>query len=241
MSGGSATNECAEGNTLSIMGDQSAVVSLGISCQTYYQIRENVDVVREELGDASLIPQAFPLDGLICPPYEASALILGGSRFPSEHDVTQESIPRWRGRNIVFPHAFKGADNRYAVGETYGEVKQKFVARWRRFDRLTSVKYLLFVVSNTQNELGRQCGEYGLPKPTLRASEVNLLSRSLKEKFGNHASLLAITREDLFVSDAYDNHFDLHFHTEDESGWQGDSSPWRESLQAITRRMREGK
>lgn len=225
---------------MSVMGDQSAVVSVGISCQTYYQIRENIDVIREELHDASLSPQAFPLDGLICPPCEASALIRGESRFPSKFDVTQEPVPRWRGRNIVFPHAFKGSDSHYDIGETYDEVKQKFFARWRRFDRLNSMKNLLFVVSNTQNELGRQCSEYGLPKPTLMASEVNLLSRSLKEKFGNHASLLVISREDLFVSDAYEKHFDLRLHPVDKLGWQGDRYPWRESLQTITRRMREG-
>ena len=92
---------------MSVVGRNLGVISLGMSCQSALQIRDNVDVLKRVCGDETLTASGLPFDSIVCPPESAIKMLRTDTYFPpSSDDVTLFRGAYWRDYNVYFRHEF---------------------------------------------------------------------------------------------------------------------------------------
>jgi len=132
---------------MSLIGARTAVVSLGVSCQTARQIRRNQALLSTRLGDA-LQPLSLPLDWMFVPPDAMARLLRSAIRVPPQRgELIAAEQPFWARHGIWLWH------DPVANDADFTALQARQTRRWVRFDALGALDRRVFVVSNTQNNL----------------------------------------------------------------------------------------
>jgi len=132
---------------MSLIGAHTAVVSLGVSCQTARQIRLNQTLLSARLGDA-LQPLSLPLDWMFAPPDAVARLLRSPIRVPPRRgELIAAEQPFWARHGVWLWHDAVSSDADFAA------LQARQTRRWARFDALGALERRVFVVSNTQNNL----------------------------------------------------------------------------------------
>jgi hypothetical protein len=211
---------------MSLIGAETAVVSLGASCQTARQIRLHQALLSERLGDA-LLPQSLPFDWIFAPPAAAARLLRGPVRVPpgpAELLVTQQ--PFWLRHGVWLWHDPLEAEGDFAA------MQDRQARRWARFLALRALRRRVFVVSVTQNNLdgvanaAPQSLDFRLTRARMRA-----LADAVTEVFGPEGnSLVFLAYADRLAPDALAAGFPLAVLERDGTDHEGSDVQWAAAL-----------
>lgn len=161
---------------MSAASSMVSIVSLGVSCQTAIQIRRYVlslpaaDQTFDELGKELILSKSsFPFDWRIQPVKSLIQMAETGTFFPETPNEmlarsgTYESgdpPPFWTRMNCFLWHDFKASEAHWEIDATFAATKEKYDHTIGKFLGLSSER-LIFVVSNTQNNLVNMSGPDG--------------------------------------------------------------------------------
>ncbi|TNC12760.1 hypothetical protein FF100_13940 [Methylobacterium terricola] len=137
---------------MSAFGQRTAIISLGVSCQTAWQIDRHVDLLSSLTGEP-LTRATGPFDWLIMPPRSFASWMRAGGRFPDHpREIVCHPNFYWPAHNLHFWHEFT-RDDVIALDETFEATRAKFAYLLDRFAELKRFRRCLFFVSNTQANL----------------------------------------------------------------------------------------
>lgn len=207
---------------MTAIGRRAAVVSLGLSCQTAFQVRRHAPLLRSLLDDELRVVRS-PFDWMIVPLLSSAAMIAAGEFFPrSMAELDWCRHPYWRRYDCFFWHDDDVFDN---PGRFIG----RFAASSANLERLHAVPRRIFIVSNGQNSLPHLASSVGgLPirftdggvaaladaiEARWGASELYLLGCSSLNECKNRSGFAALTPDDTV--------------------WEGHDGQWRDILSAI--------
>jgi hypothetical protein len=188
---------------MSAFGTETAIISLGVSCQTAWQIDRHVDLLSDLLGEP-LVKATGPFDWLIMPPASFASWMGAGGLFPDHPgEIVVHPNFYWPRHNLHFWHEFT-RDGVVALDETFAQTKMKFTYLLDRFSGLKTFRRCLIFVSNTQSNL----------------DEVVRVSPTMNFHFGREA-MAALTQA---VRDTIGPAGEIHFVT-DRDGTGADPDP----------------
>lgn len=221
---------------MSVLGRETAVVSLGSSCQTAHQVKQNAQLLSDLAGEA-LVPRRFPFDWLICPIVSMTGWIASEDPFPGDiGELTphsQEGTFHWRRRELFFWHDFK-IKGKSELASTFHPTREKYTNLFTLFRDLKTVRNLLFIVSNTQNNLETALGDHYDPASfSFTRDNAEALRNTVEGKLGRACRFLFVSYEDRCDRDfanASGNGIRIARIAKDRSEWKGDDAAWRNIL-----------
>lgn len=214
---------------MSLVGVNSAVISLGVSCQTTKQILFHQALFEQYFGEP-LIEENHYFDYLICPVRAAESTLRLKSWFPQRKNLGMAHTPFWKTRGLYFWHSFSAhkttPDELY---RDYEKHKSKYRYLGAKLEGLRG-KRIVIIVSNTQNSLETMHTETGRHFPrTLKAAELRALKRRADAFFGVKTQMLVVTRRGIFRG-LWCPGINLAFIGPDGSKWEGDTVQWGEAI-----------
>lgn len=210
----------------------TALVSVGISCQTAMQLEQNEAWIGDFLGGTPEF-KTTPFDWLICGPSAACKMIEQRQFFPpstAELDFHQRSgarMARWSGRDCYYWHEAKAAADPDLA-------RAKFEHLASNFDAVRKFRRRIFIFSNTQNNLSEVAAETGLDI-MLTDTLLDELRAVLTREFGS-SELYAVSYADRNTVATPSNKLALFNIRPDASNVLGDSEEWRKVFSDILRR-----
>ncbi|SMF66085.1 hypothetical protein SAMN02982989_3437 [Xaviernesmea oryzae] len=218
---------------MSLTGNNVAVLSIGMSCQTSHQIREHASLLREVTGDPSLKVKALPFDWLISQPTSTLSILQSVKRFPDLDELAmRQGKPYWPRHNVYFWHAFKNDEQQFDIPGTYNMVRETMLMRWERFSNAVIGRRLILVMSNTQNDLDGHCRAAGTMSSIFQMSKLNSIAREIRQILAPSAEIVVVSRRDRMLADEEPRGIKLFYHQPDSSRWEGDNAQWAETLTA---------
>ncbi len=209
---------------MSVSGPTTAIVSLGMSCQSARQIRTNAEVIGAILGEEVGRNAQF-FDGLIAPPAGLARLFEDGFPLFSRDDIAEgPGHPTWSAYAIRFLHHFRdddGAD----IDRFFDHDLSRFTHLRDKFLALAAVPRLVFVISNSQNNLTEVAAETAIERIDFNREEIGRLREAVQAFLGRRCEFILVSTPDRRGS--LDDP-DLHLLTPDDSEWTGDTRQWRE-------------
>jgi hypothetical protein len=223
---------------MSLIGQSTAIISLGSSCQTAEQLRVNAHALSDSL-DQDFAHIRLPFDWIIASPASTTGWLNDGLAFPAS-PVELEAMPDypnaflWRRRNIYFWHDFQtatGTDLHTAFAATAAQYA------WcaAKFQALATMRRVILVVANTQNNLQRTLPPAdAFENYTFTAANLVALKRAVENFLGRSCEMLCLTRPDRSAADlrgipAHD--IMLAEMPRETSAWEGHAPSWRELMQ----------
>jgi hypothetical protein len=209
---------------MSAVSENTAFISLGMSCQSASQIRKGAEVMSEALGE-TVEPDRHFFDGLISPVAGLAQLFEDG--FPMFDRAALERDPDhpvWKPYGLRFLHHFRGEDGIPDIDRYYSEDLSRFSYLREKFLSLVETPRIVFVISNSQNNLDQVADETGLERLDFDNAELDRLQSAVDGFFGRPHEYLVVShwqrhggirRPDMWILDA------------DDSDWNGDKSQWR--------------
>jgi len=220
---------------MSAYGKKTAVISLGVSCQTAWQIKKQVELV-SELVEEPLKPTTYPFDWLIIPPSSFVSWLQNGLKPPSSAgEIITHPNFYWPKHNLHFWHEFT-IENRVALLETFQQTQDKFNYLIERFLSHRTAKRCIFFVSNTQSNL--DVVKSVSPPMDFHFSRQLMATvvASVRKCFGPASEVHFVTRYDGIGVDP-DPDFSIQRIAQDTSEVLGDDAAWAEVFRAtLTRR-----
>lgn len=200
-----------------------AIVSVGMSCQTAFQIRANKPYVDRLLGAEGVL-HATPFDWLICPVPAALKLLETGRFFPSARD----GLARHKGR-VLWPETGAYYWHEPEAIRDFDEVRAKFdhlEASWRAL----AGRRVLAIWSNSQTNLDSATAGMGVDY-TARQSDLDRLETALRRWFPDLA-LYPVVAGGRVDADDPPNPGSAHPYTTEHPplDWKGDAADWRRAL-----------
>ncbi|HVW58019.1 MAG TPA: hypothetical protein VHC00_20285 [Rhizobiaceae bacterium] len=222
---------------MSAIGEKLAVVSLGSSCQSAHQIKQNVELLSSLTGDR-LMPKRFPFDWLICPVGRAAEWIGSGDRFPQSplelSPYNHVGTFFWEKRGVFFWHDFR-QQTLVDIEATFRVTGEKYERFFNSFADLRSKERIIFIVSNTQNNLPAVLGDdYAKGGGFVFTPEnTRALKRSAEDALGRSCEMLVVTYEDRSVpalESATAERITIARLAPDVSEWKGNDAAWQALL-----------
>jgi hypothetical protein len=219
---------------MSAIGEKLAVVSLGSSCQSAHQIKQNVEMLSALTGDR-LMPKRFPFDWLICPVGRTAEWIGSGDRFPQSpmelSPYNHEGTFLWEKRGAFFWHDFR-QQKLVDIEATFDLTREKYQRFFNSFDDLRNKERVVFVVSNTQNNLPSVLGDnYSKGGGfAFTAENTRALKRSAENALGRACEMLVVTYKDRCsptLENLPDENLIVARFPPDGSEWKGDDAAWQ--------------
>jgi hypothetical protein len=218
------------GDEMSAVGEQLAVMSLGMSCQTAEQIRRAAPLLREITGDPTIGPASLPFDWLIGPLSSISAMMENGTFFPERTEIEMRPRPYWM--DTVFFHAFTSDHGKsYDVDRLYPAARQRSDHVIRTFQRLRNIPRIIAIVSNTQNNLTPVAAEPRSFSRTIASDAVAALKTAAEAYLGKAIEIIVVTHAGFYETGVakYARIFEIE---PDRSEWAGSSEEWGRVLRA---------
>jgi hypothetical protein len=220
---------------MSLIGTRAAVISLGMSCQSTLQIDDHRDVIARAVGDDTLKPSSMPFDNIVCHPASAAAMLRTDTFFPVSKD--QLKVLRgalWTEHHVYFRHECtlrKSRPLEYLTGKVnvargYRELASKFTHLADKFRRLSQLERLIFVISNTQNDLTEYRDEAGI-EDIVPMETVEQLSAATDSYFGRRCEYIFVTYETRVTGTTNRPGLSVFKIVPDSSEWAGDHAQWR--------------
>jgi len=219
---------------MSLVGTKAAVVSLGMSCQTTLQIDDHADLIAQAIGDETLKPSSMLFDNVVCHPASAAKLLDTGKFYPASKD--ELALFRgafWRAGGVYFRHECtlrKSRPIEYLRGKVdlargYRDLAGKFAHLAGKFRRLSQLERLIFVISNTQNDLTEYQTEVGIDCVT-SMDAIHALCDAGDRYFGRRCEYIFVTYEDRAIGAGSRVGLCGFKLTPDTSEWAGDHAQW---------------
>jgi hypothetical protein len=223
----------AEFGRMALVGKRTALISVGMSCQTVRQLHNAVDLARQITGDKTLTKKSLPFDWLICPPRSAAEMLRDRRFFPTSPDELKAyplevvngrapNIPGWQQRNTFFWHEFTAPDATIANG--FREVARKFEYLAASFRALRGKRIFAFV-SNTQCNFDMIERVTGVG-PQMLASDLNALKYALDAELGRVP--LCVVHSGLAMDEP--PRFSAFKITQTVDHWAGEESAWQPAI-----------
>jgi hypothetical protein len=205
---------------MSVIGDKIGVLALGLTCQTSFRIRAEKALIGKLAKDPAVDEIATPFDWLIVSP-AAIKRLLDQNRFVPEHaELTSvEKRAAWPEMGVFFWH-----EKQRLSDAGYAALRDKYQHKAENLERFKTVKKLIVIVSNTQNDLPMLAEKTGADL-MLKGKDLRELYKSLKRFLGRSFQFVVVTYGDR-VSGG--QKFGKRFVLEpDVSEWKGDPKAWR--------------
>ncbi|TWI87553.1 hypothetical protein JM93_02119 [Roseibium hamelinense] len=130
---------------MSAGGENTAIVSLGMSCQSARQIRKSIDVLSASLGEQVKPDRSF-FDGLIAPITGMCRLFEDGFPiFSREQIIPGPGEPTWQPYGIRFLHHFRDEAGTADVLVQFEENLSRFSYLRQKFLRLRDRARVIFL------------------------------------------------------------------------------------------------
>lgn len=218
---------------MSLIGKKTAVVSLGLACQTAFQLQAQAQLISESLGD-ELAPSRLPFDWTLVPAARAAAWLRSGKAFPGSPDefIPVDGTPGaflWPETGVQFWHDFRTPGGIDLIG-TFDETRAMYERHFSKLRRLGELDEVIAVVANTQNN-----AETILPRADLlyRPAELAELKAAFEAVIGRPSRMLCVTYLDRrgpgLVSDP-EREITVKWIAKDGTPWQGSRKLWAKTL-----------
>lgn len=194
---------------MSVFGKRTAVVSLGVSCQTAWQIKKQAGLLSELAGEP-LEAAAGPFDWLIMPPAGFSSWMAAGARFPASPDeIVVHPNFHWPRHNLHFWHEFT-TDGAVALHATFDRTRAKFDHLLGKLAAIRACERRVFFVSNTQPNLDEvrrvsPALDFTFTRPVMTG-----LLGAVRARFGGGSEVHFVTRADRLDLRGDAAGFDVH-------------------------------
>ncbi len=218
---------------MSLLGTKVGVVSLGMSCQSAHQIEHHARLIGTLTGDPSAITSRFPFDNLICPPPSAIRMLQADRFHPeSMEDLTVGEGAYWWQMDAHFWQEFRpkrsGLFRRKIMDpvKAFSVLTQKYEHTGKKFRALSSVPRLIFVISNSQNNLemvSRVTGNVGV---MLDLTQVEALADRTDAYLGRACEYIVVTYPDRVTGRSVRSNVSVFELKPDDSEWMGDPAQW---------------
>jgi hypothetical protein len=219
---------------MSVIGDKAAVVSLGMSCQSGEQIRSHAELIARLAGDPTMQIATSVFDNIICRPASAVRLLEADDFYPQDASaLTPSQGAYWRDLDVYFWHEFR-LHKRHFLEYLFRRVNRKRAYRAlsgkyehlsARFRSLRSRERLVFVISNTQNNLDDYAVETGI-SPVLDAAEVERLCDACDAFMGKPCEYILASYDDRLTGTLRRPRLRHYALKRDDSPWKGDIGQW---------------
>lgn len=218
---------------MSLLGSKIAVVSLGMCCQTTFQIRHHAKLLASLGGDATAVISGMPFDGLICPPESATKMLREDKFSPDgSGDLVVSEGAYWADFNVYFWHEFRPGKldpligRKINVEKSYRTLREKYQHMAAKFRRLSQVERLIFVICNTQNNLPLVSNLTGTVSPRVDLEAIDGLAAQCDAFFARTCEYVFVTYPDWRRGESKRTNVAVHQLSRDESDWQGDPKQW---------------
>ena len=213
---------------MSIVSAKVAVVSLGMSCQTTWQIQSNARLLVELLRIAGPVAQGgMPFDWLISPPASITGMLAAGCLFPVRaEDLTLNFAPWWPAHNVYYWHEFRLPDGSYELATSFQQTAAKYQYLLNKFVGLAGVERRIFVISNTQNNLDHVARTTGTISDKLAAADIVELCAATDRFFAGPSEYIVVSYADRLDKAVERKNIRTYQLARDASDWQGDIAQW---------------
>lgn len=223
---------------MSLAGARVGVISLGMCCQSTFQIRQQAKLVADLCGDPTMTRSGMPFDGIICPPASA-ALILKTNRFRPDHidELTIPNTAHWREVNAYFWHEFKSRkrDRVFRAGDErhFRRLAEKYDYMAGKFRRLGTLERLVFMISNSQNNLPKVAEMTGTIDPVMDLQSIDALAAAGDAFFQRRCEYVVVGYEKWLRGRCERDNVSVFALAPDDSEWQGDPLQWEQVFRAV--------
>lgn len=209
---------------MALFGRRTAIVPLGISCQTAHQL-ERAQGLIAELAQEIFEPATTPFDWRIVGPGDLADMLAENNPYPVTADELEGTKrPYWRRRRCHFWHDPAG---------NFAAFTEKQAHLWATWSRISRFERKVFVLSNTQNNLPEKAETPGGFDFRIGAAEVVRLAGVLAQLF-ERPELHVVTRKQIFtglddmpaLAKGLKTRLGLHLVEPDSTQWQGDPELW---------------
>jgi hypothetical protein len=219
---------------MSLVGRKAAVVSLGMSCQSTLQIDDHADLIAKAIGDPELKPSSLPFDNIVCHPASAATILRTDTFFPPSADrlkLLRGAL--WAEHRVYFRHECtlrKSRPIEYLMGTVnlargYRDLAGKFTHLADKFRRLAQLERLIFVISNTQNDLTEYRDEAGIDE-IVSMEAIEALCDATDGYFGRPCEYVFVTYEPRVAGASKRPGLGVFKLVPDSSEWAGDHAQW---------------
>lgn len=221
---------------MSALGRNVGIIGLGLSCQGSLQIRDNIDVLARVSGDDTLKASGMPFDSIICPPASAAKMLRNDTFFPRDNAEIQVFRGAfWKDYNVYFRHEYtlrKSHPFEYWRGKVNAsralrELTSKFGYMAEKFRNASRLDRLIFVISNTQNDLFEYKEEVGIDYGIAMKS-IDDLCDECDRYFSRRCEYIFATYEDRVRGRSTRERLAVYRLVPDASVWGGDRQQWKD-------------
>jgi hypothetical protein len=225
---GRRVTEPRKPHILSIVGAHTGIISLGMSCQTTYQIRQHASLISSFIGTGeALREESLPFDWLICPPGSASRMLDQRVFFPDDlAGLSLNGAPFWQRFNTYFWHDFVAGPGQYELASSFEGVKGKYEHLARKFRGLSRIDRLVMVISNSQNNLEMVSERTRTIAKEMRAADIERLRSAADDFFARSCEYIVVTHDDRLDRDPCGDTIATYRIAKDSSEWRGDKEQW---------------
>lgn len=219
---------------MSLLGVKTAVVSLGMSCQSSYQIELHAKLIGRLCGDSAAKASRFPFDNIICPPRSAMRMLCVDRFHPESIDdlTVSGGGGYWGEMDAHYWHECGPIRSSLSLRKIMNPQKSferlvtKYAHTARKFRQLSKTQRLVFVISNSQNNLdmvARTIGDFDF---VLKLNEVDALAERADAYFGRPCEYVIATYSDRATGQSRRSNVSVHHLSPDGSEWRGDPAQW---------------
>lgn len=221
---------------MSVLGNDVCVVSIGISCQTAYQIKKNLELLKKITGDTTLECRRMPFDWLISEPDSVISMIKSENYYPkylTEIEISNTSY--WSKHNCYFWH-----DTKLLTAKSFHIFQQKYAHITLNFGKITNVKKRVFLISNTQNNLPQVKRQTKNLQINFDLNHIKCLIEIIETKFlGENKFIIVSNKNRIAEKDL--NNLELlapvYCLDVENSKWKGNDSAWTTLLESALDRV----
>ena len=213
---------------MSLVGVNVAIVSLGMSCQTTWQIQSNAPLIATLLRTADRVSQGgMPFDWLICPPVSVANMLAARSFFPAAKAQLQlNHAPYWPEHNVYYWHDFRLPAGGYDTAAGFEQATAKYQYLLNRFSGLSSMARRIFVISNTQNNLDQVARSTGTISDRMAAVDIETLCEATDRFFSQPCEYIVVSYADRIDRAVNRKRVKTYLIAKDHSDWKGDGEQW---------------
>ena len=223
---------------MSLVGQKAAVVSFGISCQTTLQVDDHVELIAQALGDETLRKSSLPFDAVLTHPTATAQMLDADTFYPaSKHELVLYKGAYWAKQQAYFRHECtlrKSHPLEYLRGKVnldrgYRELASKFAHLSQKFRGLKELERLLFVVSNSQNDLPEMQAEIrkDAGASVISMESMQQLCDACDRYFDRPCEYILVTYPSLKTGAESRRGLAVFELTPDATQWAGDHAQWR--------------
>lgn len=199
-----------------------------MSCQSSRQIRTSLDVLSAMLEEPFERERHF-FDGLIAPVDGMAALF--EDEFPlfaRDQIDPGPGHPTWQPYGVRFLHHFRKDDEDADINAYFDEERSRFGYLRQKFAELSDRRRIVFVISNSQNNLAEVAQETEMGSIAFDAGELNRLQTAVDRFLGRRCEYLVVSYPDRHGGIT---HPQLKVLQPDDTEWTGDKAQWRALFQ----------